>query len=180
MGMFFTSENWLYRKTRRWLFEWPQPALVLGLTALGALMIAYHSQYVFGFQPCSLCLWQRGPLWAVVLVAALALLGHPGKRWRWIFVACMAVLFGIEAGIAFFHVGVEQHWWQGLTGCNAASGMDATSVEAMRAQLMETLTARCDKITWTLFGLSMATWNVPFSLVLAIYSAFAARRLRSA
>jgi disulfide bond formation protein DsbB len=83
----------------------------------------------------------------------------------------VALLIG--GGIAAFHVGVEQHWWTGTPGC----GVPATSnsIEEMRAQIMAAPVVRCDQVAWSLFGISMAGYNILISLVLAAVALISAR-----
>ena len=68
------------------------------------------------------------------------------------------------AGIAVFHVGVEQHWWQGITECSAPM-VSGTSAEIM-GQIMAQPLVRCDAIAWSLFGISMAGWNALVSTLI--------------
>ncbi len=85
-----------------------------------------------------------------------------------------AVAFVINAGVATFHVGVEQQWWQGTEACGAA-GTTARTIEELRAQIFAAPIVRCDVVPWSLFGISMAGYNVLASLGLAVASAIAAR-----
>ncbi|OYU15774.1 MAG: disulfide bond formation protein B [Alphaproteobacteria bacterium PA4] len=126
------------------------PAALLG----GALGF----QYIGHLYPCEMCMWQR---WALVTALALALLGWLLRHDRRVLaMAAMAVLVG--AGIAGFHAGVEQHWWQGFTTCTApiVSGQD------MLAQILAQPLNRCDAIPWSLFGISMAGWNALWSTLI--------------
>ena len=121
------------------------PAALLG----GALVF----QHIGGLAPCEMCLWQR---WALVTALGLALLGWALGHARAVLVlSALAVLGG--AGIAAFHVGVEQHWWPGITTC-AAAPMAGTTADVMR-DIMAAPLVRCDAIAWSLFGISMAGWN---------------------
>jgi disulfide bond formation protein DsbB len=65
----------------------------------------------------------------------------------------------IGAGIAGFHVGVEQQWWAGTAECGGLTGQ-AKTVEELKAQLFATPVTRCDAVAWSLFGISMAGWNL--------------------
>ncbi len=85
----------------------------------------------------------------------------------------MAFLVG--AGLAAFHVGVEQHWWAGTAECGANFG-PAGSVEELRRRLLAQAVVRCDEVAWSLFGISMAGYNFLLSLALAV---FAVRAVRS-
>jgi disulfide bond formation protein DsbB len=125
------------------------PAVLVG----GALI----SQYVFGLHPCEMCMWQRWPHYAAIVLAILAfLLGQkPAAR---VLVALAAVLVIASGVIGIFHAGVEYSWWEGLTRCASAGPM--TLDDIMNAPLI-----RCDVAPWTLFGVSLAGFNALFSIV---------------
>jgi disulfide bond formation protein DsbB len=139
------------------------PAALLG----GALAF----QYIGGLAPCEMCMWQR---WALVATLALALLGWAVGHARVVLaLAALAVLAG--AGIAAFHVGVEQHWWRGITAC-AAAPLAGTTAEVM-SEIMAAPLVRCDAIAWSFFGISMAGWN---ALVSSVIGGLALWRLKRA
>jgi len=132
--------------------------LLVGPSALLGGALAF--QYVGGLAPCEMCLWQR---WALVTGLVLALLGWALGHARLVLAAAaLAVLIG--AGIAAFHVGVEQHWWQGITACAAVS-ITGTTDEVMSSIISAPL-VRCDAIAWSLFGISMAAWNMLLSSII--------------
>ena len=127
-------------------------ALLLTVPA-GLLGGALAFQYLGGLQPCEMCMWQR---WALVAALGLALLGWVLGHARGVLaLAALAVLAG--AGLAAFHVGVEQHWWKGVTEC-AATPITGSASEILGQILAQPL-VRCDAIAWSLFGVSMAGWN---------------------
>jgi disulfide bond formation protein DsbB len=150
------------------------PALFLLLASAGSLLAAFFFQYVIGLQPCVLCIWQRWPYAAVIVMAGLILLAKPGPKARAALLALCGVAFLIGGGIAVFHVGVEQHWWTGTPGCGVPAS--ATSVDALRAQIMAAPVVRCDQVAWSLFGVSMAGYNILISLALAVVALAAAVR----
>ena len=129
--------------------------LLVGPAALLGGALAF--QYIGGLAPCEMCMWQR---WALVTALGLALLGWAMGHARALQgLATLAVLTG--AGIAAFHVGVEHHWWQGITRCAAAPTI-GTTADVMR-EIMAAPLVRCDAIAWSLFGVSMAGWNALIS-----------------
>ena len=146
-----------------------------------ALANAYIAQYAFGLEPCILCLYQRIP-YAVAGVLGGAALFVPSLRFRAVAVA--GVVFLVGAALAFYHVGVEQHWWVSVASCGAGGGgpVDAggpATVDELRQMLTRGRPAKaCDEVDWTLFGLSMATYNVGVSLALGTASLWAAKQLR--
>lgn len=145
--------------------------LVASALVLGAALL---SQYWGGLEPCELCLLERWPWWAAIAIAAVSwLLG--GRLPRAISAPLLTIVFLIGSGIAFYHVGVEQHWFAGPSACTA-SGTAATSVDALRAQLFGKQAVMCDEVQWSLFGVSMAGWNLLASLAMAMFCAATAWR----
>lgn len=145
----------------------------LAAIAAAALAAAYTAQYGFGLLPCILCLYQRIP-YAVVVVIGLAGTFAPEAARRPLAWLCAAT-FAAGAGIAGFHVGVEQHWWQGLETCSGAA-LDTSSLEALRAQITGSKLPRCDQPAWALFGITMAGYNMAASLFLAAFTLLASLR----
>ena len=86
----------------------------------------------------------------------------------------LALVFFASAGLGFYHVGVEQHWFQGPAACTATPGITATTVEELRRQLEGVKPVMCDQVQWALFGISLAGWNMIASLIMAAFCAAAA------
>jgi disulfide bond formation protein DsbB len=148
-------------------------ALFLLLASVGSLLAAFFFQYVIGLQPCILCIWQRWPYAVVIALTALTLAAVRSPRLKAALLALCGVALLIGGGIAVFHVGVEQHWWTGTPGCGVPA--TANSLEEMRAQIMAAPVVRCDQVAWSLFGISMAGYNILISLALAAVALISAR-----
>jgi len=140
----------------------------LGSAAL--LLGAFAFQHLGGLAPCKMCLWQRWPHAAAVVIGVAVLLS------RKIQLAWLSALAAITtAGIGFYHAGVEQGWWEGPTSCTS-SGVGNLSPQQLMDQILTAPLVRCDDIAWQLMGISMAGWNAIASLVLAAIWIKAARR----
>jgi disulfide bond formation protein DsbB len=152
------------------------PALVV-VAAVTAPAVALLSQYVGGLQPCVLCIWQRWPYVAAIVfgIAGLALARRPAALR--VLLALAGAAFLVSAGIAVFHVGVEQHWWQGTSECGSSLSGAQMSLEELKAMLEAAPVVRCDEVAWSLFGISMAGYNAIYAGIaglLALWSAAAA------
>src|SRR5256714_14094251 len=131
-------------------------ALVLGTALL--------SQYWGGLVPCELCLLQRWP-WAAAIVISLVLV-LVGERARLDWVALvLGLVFTVSVVFAFYHVGVEQHWFAGPSACTAAPG-GATTLEQMKQQILGTAPVLCDRPAWSMCWLFLACWNLLASLII--------------
>ncbi|MCF8485300.1 MAG: disulfide bond formation protein B [Rhodobacteraceae bacterium] len=142
-----------------------------GLGSLALLAGAFGFQYIGGLAPCQLCLWQRWPHAAaiVIMLAALVLSGR--------ILPVLGILAALAtAGVGMFHVGVEQMWWEGLASCSGNSIAGLNVSDLLNPNVAIAAPIRCDAIAWSLFGISMAGWNVIVSLGLAVLWLMAARK----
>lgn len=130
----------------------------LALAGLAAAMLAgaFAFEHIGRMPPCVLCWWQRYA-WFAALGLALGAVASPAGAARsgLLALAGLAALAG--AGIAGFHVGVEQGWWQGTAECGGLSA-GLTAEERLKAILNAPL-VRCTDIAWSMLGISMAGWN---------------------
>ena len=144
----------------------------LAMAGSAALLAgAFAFQYIGGLAPCVLCLWQRWPHGAAVLIGVVALL--VGGR---ILPVLGAAAAATTAAIAAFHVGVEQKWWEGLTSCTAGSIEGISTADLLNPDVIVAAPVRCDAIAWQLMGVSMAGWNMTLSVILVGIWLLAARR----
>jgi len=147
---------------------------LLAVVGGGALMMAYIAQFGFGLEPCVLCLYQRIPY---AMVAMLGFLGMMRPHLVKPIMIIAAVTFAGGAGIAAYHFGVEQHWWASATGCMGDAGKTFTTQDLMQSMQKKQPKA-CDAVDWTFFGISMAGWNVLFSIFCTHAAIVARLRLR--
>lgn len=146
-----------------------------GLGSAAILAGAFAFQYIGGLAPCTLCLWQRWPHAVAVLIMLVALAWKPARG-----LAVLGALAALAtAGIGAFHVGVEQGWWEGLTSCSGGSISGISVDDLLNPAADVAAPVRCDEIAWSMFGISMAGWNVLISLGLAgVWLAAAVQRGR--
>jgi disulfide bond formation protein DsbB len=135
--------------------------LLAGGVSTILLLGAFAFQYLGGLPPCEMCIWQRWPHGAAILLGigggALAVSGAvPAKASRilaWLAVAALV----ITGAIGVFHAGVEWKLWPGPSHC--------TGVGDPRS--FEIVIVRCDEAAWRLLGLSLAAYNAIFSFAVA-------------
>ncbi len=133
---------------------------------VGAALLA---QYWGGLVPCELCLYQRWPYYAVIALMALTLaIGRRGISR--VALALAALIFIAGAGLAFYHLGVEQHWFAGPTACTGG-GLAGGSIDEIRRRLLATPVVRCDVAQWSVMGVDpLVSGNLVVSLVLFVVS----------
>ncbi|WP_447728028.1 disulfide bond formation protein B [Sphingomonas koreensis] len=129
-------------------------ALLLPLGLIGG---ALYSQYVGKLFPCEMCMWQRYPHYAAILLAALSFVAKP---FRDLLVWLATLGIAISGAIGAFHAGVEYKWWEGITQCSTHFGSGGNALEA----IMNAPLVRCDVAPWHFLGISLAGWNAILSL----------------
>ena len=141
------------------------------LAAFGSFALlagAFFFQFL-GYAPCRMCLWQRYPHGVAAVTGLLAI-----QLSR--FQTQLAILGGLAAlttaGIGIYHTGVERDWWDGPTSCTGSGSLDG--VDLLSTDI--TPVVMCDDVAWSLLGLSMASCNALFSLLLSALWLKAARK----
>lgn len=144
----------------------------LTLVAAGGSFALLAGAFFFqalGYPPCAMCLWQRWPHAAAIVIGAVALV-----VWR---PAGPLLLLGAlaaatTAGLGVYHTGVERSWWDGPASCTGAgAGLEGDLLSTDIAPVV-----MCDEVAWSLLGLSMASYNALLSSALAALWVLAARR----
>ena len=137
----------------------------LGAISFSMILFALISEYVFGFAPCSLCLIQRYPhiLVAVTSVWLIFFRTHNGFLYP-----VNTLVMALSIILASYHVGVEQSIFQGPQSCSSSNLplVSEKSAEALLKEILNTSVIRCNKVTWSFIGLSMANWNLILSIAL--------------
>ncbi|MFP7672908.1 disulfide bond formation protein B [Marivita sp. S0852] len=138
--------------------------------SLALMLGAYAFQHLGGLAPCQMCIWQRYPHIIAIAIGLIAVrFGNAALAW----LGALAAF--VTAGIGGYHTGVERGWWEGPTSCSAQS-IGGLSTDELFEQIMTAPVVRCDDVAWAFMGLSMASWNMILSLILAGIWIAAARR----
>jgi disulfide bond formation protein DsbB len=148
--------------------------LIAAVTIAGAFVFQ-----ALGYAPCELCLKERIPYYAGMVVAFLAALFAA----RWSFRLTQAAFIGLilifaaSAAFGIYHAGVEWGLWPGPSSCTGAIDKAASMQEFLR-QLNNVKVVRCDATAIRILGLSLAGWNAVISVVLAGIAIFGFARAK--
>jgi disulfide bond formation protein DsbB len=141
-------------------------------SSLVALISAYISQYIFGFEPCVLCFHQRKPFFIIIVISLFFLLIKKLKNYQKIGAILCASAFFINAGIAFYHSGVELKIFAGPDSCSSSNFDNINDVEQLRITMLATKAIRCDEPQFYFLNLTMANWNFIYCIFLLIILIF--------
>ena len=127
-----------------------------------SLFIAYFVQYILGHLPCNLCLIERIPYIAAVILISLMFLI---RKYMVPIISIVLIFFIFGALISFYHVGIEQGLIDESLLCIDNSN-ESLSKEQLLEQLKNTPVS-CKDVTFRFLGLSLATINAIISLILS-------------
>lgn len=145
--------------------------LAVALATLSTTLIAEH---FFDKEPCPFCLYQRIPFLLTGFLAIIILfLRRPSTLTPHIFMLC-GLIYLSGSGLAIYHVGLERLWWS--SECSGSLSQNVT-LEELRASLMQKAERSCDDVNWSIFGVSLATYNVFFSSILSLTSVVISQRI---
>ena len=128
-----------------------------------SLSIAYFIQYVLGHKPCNLCIIERIPyIAAIILILVIFILNRNQK----IISSLILIFFIFGAVVSFYHFGIEQGFFSESLVCDLGNSQPLNKEDLLN-QLKKTEIVSCKDITFRFLGLSLATINTVISLILS-------------
>ena len=128
-----------------------------------SLSIAYFIQYVLGHKPCNLCIIERIPyIAAIILISLIFIL----NRYQKIISSLILIFFIFGAVVSFYHFGIEQGFFSESLVCDLGNSRSLNKEDLLN-QLKKTEIVSCKDVTFRFLGLSLATINTVISLILS-------------
>ena len=137
---------------------------IILMFSIFALISAYFIQYILGHKPCNLCLIERIPYLASVILISLIFILNKHEKLISLFVGLFFIFGGI---VSFYHFGIEQGFFSESLVCDLENNNKATSAQDLLKQL-EKQTISCKIVTFKILGLSLATFNTIISLIISV------------
>jgi len=128
-----------------------------------SLLIAYFIQYVLGHKPCNLCIIERIPYIAAIILISLIFILNKHEK---IISGTILIFFIFGTAVSFYHFGIEQGFFSESLICELSNNNPLNKEELLN-QLKKAEIVSCKDVTFRLFGLSLATINTIISLILS-------------
>ena len=128
-----------------------------------SLLIAYFIQYVLGHKPCNLCIIERIPyIAAIILISLIFIL----SRYQKIISSLILIFFIFGSVVSFYHFGIEQDFFSESLVCDLGNSQPINKEELLN-QLKKAEIVSCKDVTFRFLGLSLATINTIISIILS-------------
>ena len=128
-----------------------------------SILFAFYVEYVLEHKPCNLCLLQRLPYILSIILIILVTIFKNLERLLFLF---LSLIFLLGSLLALYHVGIERGLISESYICG--NGIDTSSTDKTEIlNQLENKIISCKDVTFTIFGLSLATINTFISAVIA-------------
>ena len=127
-----------------------------------SLIAALYVEYILGFKPCILCIYQRIPYAIAILVSLSAfLIGN-----RNILLIILGLTFFAGILLSGYHVSIEKGIIEPLFSCTGENIKSLEKEEILKS--LNNIQPDCKDVDFSIFGVSLATLNFIISFVLTI------------
>ena len=145
--------------------------LIVFIVSSFILISAYALELFFNHPPCNLCEYQRAPYFLLLLISLLSI--KLKKNWlKLVSLLC----FSVSLIISGFHSLVERKLVNFDIGCTS-TGSNIDNIEDLRNFLEQTPLIKCDEISFSIIGLSLANLNFVISALLISLSYYILKKL---
>ena len=128
-----------------------------------SLSMAYFIQYVLGHKPCNLCIIERIPyIAAIILISFIFII----NKYEKIILSIILIFFIFGAVVSFYHFGIEQGFFSESLICELNNSNPLNKDELLN-QLKKAEIVSCKDVAFKFLGLSLATINTITSIILS-------------
>ena len=137
---------------------------IIVLVSFVALISAYFIEYILGHQPCNLCLMERIPYAAALVIV---IFNYKFNHLEKYFILLLSIVFLASTLLSLYHLGIEQGFIEESLVCDLQNSSKILSKEEILKQLQEKRVS-CKDVTFKIFGLSLTSYNILISLITTI------------
>lgn len=141
-----------------------QIIFALLLVHISILLSAYYIQYVLKIPPCPMCQYQRIPYYLAVVVLGVFFFNIMDFKKL---ILVLIFLSFINIAISFYHIGIEQGFFNELTSCKDDLG--ANNTQELLKELSNKGIVSCKEVSFRIFGFSLATLNFLVNVALILF-----------
>ena len=144
-----------------------QVILALLFINISILLSAYYIQYVLKVPPCPMCQYQRIPYYLAIVVLGGFFFNIMNFKKLILFLIFLSF---INIAISFYHIGIEQGFFNELTSCK--DNLGANNTQELLKKLSNKGIVSCKEVSFRIFGFSLATLNFLVNIALILFYSF--------
>ncbi len=133
--------------------------IIVFTTSLFSLAVALYVEYVLGFKPCILCIYQRIPYAIALLISLIAFFNGNKKT----LLIILGLTFVASVLLSGYHLGIEKGIIEPMFSCTGENINALEKEEILKS--LNNIQPDCRDVDFSLFGISLATLNFIISFV---------------
>ena len=111
-----------------------------------AILSALIAEYIYGLQPCELCLKQRHPYYLFIIISLLIFFIPNLYKLITFGLVQIGTIYGIFYSI--WHVGVENKLLKGPANCSANLSISSNTAD-LKEQILNQQVISCEEVVWS-------------------------------
>ena len=139
--------------------------LIILLFSLISILSALYIEFILGYKPCKLCIYQRLPYLAALFVSFIGLYYFKNEN----ILIILIIIFTISAIISGYHFGIENSFFEEFSSC-ANNQLNLSDKAKLLESLSKNMPLDCKDATFTILGVSLAAINTLLSILIIIIS----------
>ena len=132
--------------------------------SLSAIFFALYIEYILGYKPCKLCIYQRIPYIISIFISFVGYNYFENDKILYLII----LTFFLSVLISGYHYGIENNIFEEFSGCTVSSLEIVDKTELLNS--LNKNVASCKDAIFKLFGISLAGINFILSLLIIVYS----------
>ena len=144
------------------VFEIRKFYITIFIFSLISLLIALYIEFILGYSPCKLCIYQRIPYLIAIFVTFLGISYHKNLIWLY----TLLLIFFSSILLSGYHFGIEQGVFKEFSGCTGNS-LNVTDKNEL-LKLLNSEVNSCKNVEFKIFGLSLASINLLLSFLIFV------------
>tara|TARA_B100001121_G_C18436349_1_gene501647 strand:+ start:11 stop:496 length:486 start_codon:yes stop_codon:yes gene_type:complete len=138
-------------------------SIVILCFSIFSLLFAYYVELILGHQPCNLCILERVPYVAAIIIIITSFILQKFEKSAFF---VLGVIFLLAAILSTYHFGIEQGFFEESPVCKNRSNLDIFDKEKLLIELQKN-SVSCKNVTFSIFGFSLATINTFVSFLIS-------------
>ena len=136
--------------------------LIIMIISVISLISAIYIEYILLVPACKLCIYQRIPYLIAIL---FCFLGYYSSFKKICFVI-ISLVFLLSTVLSGYHIGIENNIFNEFSGC-VSQNMEIIDKNKL-LEIIKTQRPSCKDINFSIFGLSLATFNFFISIAITL------------
>ncbi len=139
--------------------------LIILLLSLISIMSALYVEFILGYKPCKLCIYQRLPYLAAIFISFIGLFYFKNEN----ILIILVLIFTLSALISGYHFGIENRFFEEFSSCTNKQ-LNLSDKGKLLESLSKNMPVNCKDATFKIFGVSLAAINTLLSIIIVIIS----------